>query len=882
MRPQAEPAAAQRVDGGSLMSSSRGRRALATLRDPSLALGVAILIGLAGFSIVVPIFAPDPNAIDETLRRDGFGAPPGPSRAHWLGTDALFRDVLSRLAHGGRLSLSVAAAGTAIATSVGAALGIAAGLCAGTRARALDALVLRVVELLLALPFLLTVAAIGALAGRADVGTMLLVLGLTGWAGLARVVRGATLALRRESFVLAAKALGGTTLSVARRHLWPNLSRPVVVFATSAVAQMVLAEAVLSYLTVGVQPPRASWGRMLHEAEPFLSTRPSLVALPALAIVLTAIGFSRVADGLARAAPAGRSSASAQVRAGGRALGRSRAPLDLALAGSLVLLAFVTSPRGLAAPGASSDNAAPAPRHGGTLRLATAYPIKAADPAIAYDEGASTLSSHVFARLVAFDEQGRLVPELAESFAVDAGGRAITFTLREAARLHDGSVLDATRVVRSLERTLHPKTPCPAASLYGKIDGFADYQAGKADRLRGLRVTGPRSLRIELSEPDATMLPLLTLAFAAPVCASMGDLADPARPAAPCGAGPFRWKAVASDGTVVLERHEGYFDAPKPYLDAIELTPGVRASTQRYRLERGELDHVRELSSSDAARFAADSRWATTSRWVPRKSVHGVFMNTEMPPFNDRAFRRAVSFALDPRQLERVRPDLAATDRMIPPGVARPSHEHPLRVVDQGRALAEMARAGYPFDPETGRGGYPERIEILAVPDSFDQAAAEIYQAQLARIGVRLDLRLVSFATYLAEVSSRRAARMGVAGWSADYPDPATFFDPVLSSETIRDRGSQNYAFFANAELDALLDRARVEPDRDARLALFGRAEEIVAAEAPWVPLYTQRILEVWQPRLRGYVPHPIIAARFTDAWLDAPLRSPSLEAPIP
>jgi ABC-type transport system substrate-binding protein len=229
--------------------------------------------------------------------------------------------------------------------------------------------------------------------------------------------------------------------------------------------------------------------------------------------------------------------------------------------------------------------------------------------------------------------------------------------------------------------------------------------------------------------------------------------------------------------------------------------------------------------------------------------------------------------AIDPSVLPKVRPNVEATDRMIPASIPGPDRSRPLRQHDLADALREMELGGYAFDPATGRGGYPQPIDYITVPDSFDQAAGEIFQQQLARVGLRVQLRLVSYATWLADVSTRRRVAMGWTGWHADFPDPSNFFSPILTTAAIQNEGSHNVAFFSNPELDTLMTRAQRELDREARMKLFERAEQIVCEEAPWIPVYTARSFELWHPYLRGYAPNPIIPQRFTDAWLDAQAR---------
>jgi ABC-type transport system substrate-binding protein len=289
--------------------------------------------------------------------------------------------------------------------------------------------------------------------------------------------------------------------------------------------------------------------------------------------------------------------------------------------------------------------------------------------------------------------------------------------------------------------------------------------------------------------------------------------------------------------------------------------------------------------SRDSVLYEASPAWAGRFRWSVTQGTNGIFLNTEVPPFNQRSLRRAVAMALDPSVLSRIRSDVFVADRVVPPSIPGPAERPPMRRYDVAGALAEMARAGYPFDPKTGRGGYPHPIDYIGVPDSGDQVNGEVWQQQLARVGIRLRLRLVSYATFLTEVGRRRAVPMGKTGWNADYPDASNFFEPILSTEAIHEEGSDNVAFFSNAELDALLARAHSEPDPERRFAAYERAEEIIRDEAPWVPLYATRVFEIWQPCLRGYRPHPVVLGRFNDVWLDrgAPsARALGLGAPRP
>jgi ABC-type dipeptide/oligopeptide/nickel transport system permease subunit/ABC-type transport system substrate-binding protein len=826
-------------------------------------LGLAVAGALSLFAIVGPWLTRwDPNQIDFALRRGAFGAPPGPSAAHWLGADHLFRDVFARLAAGARVSLTVAVAATALATLIGVMVGVLSGMTEGTRASAIDTFLMRVVDVMLALPFLLIVTAIGAAVGRTDMRTVLLVLGLVGWTGTARLVRAQTMQIRALDFVTAARALGAGPVRIVARHVLPNIAGAVVVVATTSMGQMILAEAVLGYLTVGIQPPQATWGRMLHESESFLGTRMMLIAAPGFAILLSVLAFSRIGDGLRDAVAGG---------PGGRAAGSmptTRWPTDLLIAVSALLVLSIAKP-GEVAPPLTRAPSHDAPRRGGTLRLASFVNLRALDPALAFDESARAIQELSFARLIHWDPEGRLTPDLAERYSTSADGKEYTFELREGARFHDGKVVLARDVKRSFERMAHPKTPSPGASMYGTIVGYGAFHAGKAPHIDGIEVRGERVVTFRLTQPDATFLPKMTLAFAAPVCASAGAFADAHSDALPCGAGPFRIAGWDLDKGVRLVRHEGYYAPGMPYLDGIVWSVNVPAPAQRYKFERGELDYTHELTGSDRDRYQASPAWAKQQRWVVNPLTFAIFLNCEMPPFDRRAIRRAVSHAVDPSVVEAMRADLVPVDRIVPATIPGPAQRPPMRKHDLALALREMAEGGYPYDPATGKGGYPEPIDYLAIADTSDQQHAEIWQQQLAKIGIRIRPKLTTWATFLAEVQRRKTSRMGNTGWSADFPDPSNFFEPTLASEAIQDEGSENVAFFASHELDALLKRAHAETDREKRDALYERAEEIVRDEAPWIPTMSSRTFELWQPWVRGYTRHAVLRGRFNDVWID-------------
>jgi ABC-type dipeptide/oligopeptide/nickel transport system permease subunit len=272
------------------------RRALARFRrNRGAVVGAAIVVGLVLFAIVAPIATThDPLASDFAHAISPSMGPLGPGWDRLFGADRIYRDVFARVAYGARLSLLIGCAATAIATVIGAVVGMIAGYFEG----AIDGVLMRLVDVGMAFPFLLLVMAIGASLDRITAATILVTLGLTGWLGTARIVRSKTLQVKRLDFVEAARALGARWPWILLRHVLPNVAGPLVVIASLSVAQMILAESVLGYLGAGIAPPTPTWGRMLYEAQGYIDVAPWMLIAPGSAIVLAAVGFNLVGEGV--------------------------------------------------------------------------------------------------------------------------------------------------------------------------------------------------------------------------------------------------------------------------------------------------------------------------------------------------------------------------------------------------------------------------------------------------------------------------------------------------------------------------------------------------------------------------------------------------------
>jgi ABC-type dipeptide/oligopeptide/nickel transport system permease subunit len=261
-------------------------------RDRFFQLGIAFVLIVLMAAVFAPWLAPH-NPVVGDLRGAYLVRPGG---RFLLGTDTQGRDVLSRVLYGARLSLAVGV----ISQSVSVTIGIVLGLLAGYYGRWVDALVMRLADITLAFPTLLLLIAVAA-AVKPSLPVVFVVIGVVGWAGMARLVRSQVLVLRRSEFVLAAQALGARDRRVLLRHLLPNVRTQVIIAATLGIGGAIMAEAALSFVGLGAQPPTPSWGAMVADGRDLLRVAPWISFAPGLAIGIAVLGFNLVGDGLREA-----------------------------------------------------------------------------------------------------------------------------------------------------------------------------------------------------------------------------------------------------------------------------------------------------------------------------------------------------------------------------------------------------------------------------------------------------------------------------------------------------------------------------------------------------------------------------------------------------
>ena len=250
--------------------------------------GGSVVLALLVISLLAPIMSPyDPSAIN------AWKVLSAPSLQHWFGTDELGRDVLSRILYGSRVSLKVGFVAVGIAVSIGTVVGLVSGYYSGL----VDATLMRLVDVMLCFPaFFLILAIITFL--EPSIWYIMMVIGLTGWMGVARLVRAETLSIREMDYVLAARCIGCSNARIIFRHILPNAISPVLVSATLGIAGAILTESALSFLGIGVQPPTPSWGNILTSGKDYIEFAWWLSLFPGLAILVTVLAYNLLGEGI--------------------------------------------------------------------------------------------------------------------------------------------------------------------------------------------------------------------------------------------------------------------------------------------------------------------------------------------------------------------------------------------------------------------------------------------------------------------------------------------------------------------------------------------------------------------------------------------------------
>ncbi|MGE5584415.1 MAG: ABC transporter substrate-binding protein [Bacillota bacterium] len=519
------------------------------------------------------------------------------------------------------------------------------------------------------------------------------------------------------------------------------------------------------------------------------------------------------------------------------------------LVASLLLFAMLVSVQGVIV-GAS-------PKYGGEFRFAFDRDAGTLDPASAHSSSRINVAALMFDQLVQFDDDNDVIPGLAESWSISQDGKTYTFHLRKGVKFHSGREFTADDVKYSFERLSDPKTKALGAWLLDNVVGKAEYASGKADEITGIKVVDDYTVKISLMVPEATFIRRLCTAYASIV--GKEGIGKDLQMQKPVGTGPFMYVEYIPNQIIRLVRNPHFWQKGLPYLDKVTIALSIDVSVQFMRFQAGQLEWLNIMDPVSFQTICNDPRFKDSLDLCPGTMLQVLTLNMKMEPFTNPKVRQAISWAID---RERIANDVLG-------GMAAPAY----RPLPPCAGTKINLPKSYGYDPEKAKqllreAGYPNgfKTEIITVANEIQKRASEAIQADLAKIGIQAEVRVVEPAAYTALANAGKApiVNMNVGCQIAD-PDEI-FFDFLHSSRT----PGLNRAVYENNQFDALVEQARRTLDENARNKLYVQAGKYIADDAPWVFLYYPHSPRVTQPYVRGVVSHQTRPDLIlTKAWMD-------------
>jgi ABC-type transport system substrate-binding protein len=488
----------------------------------------------------------------------------------------------------------------------------------------------------------------------------------------------------------------------------------------------------------------------------------------------------------------------------------------------------------------------------GELRLFGPDPITL-DPACASDAGSAEYIVEIFSGLVSFGLDLKVIPDVAEDWQVSDDGTVYTFTLRSNVLFHDNSrPVTADDFKFSLERALNPATQSTVGEVYlDDLVGAAEFIAGDAEEVTGIRVIDPQTLELTIVEPSAVFLEKLTYPTAYVVDQrEVGDATcfeGGGWTLTPNGTGPFKMEEWDLGRKIVLTANPRFHLVPAPALDRVTFILSGGSSFVMY--ENDEVDVTGIGSVNIESVRDPNSDLNADLREGPSLNIFYIGFNTQEEPFDDANLRNALSLSIDREFLARefLLDLVVPANGILPPGIDGYNED-----------LADI-----PFDPDAAR----DLLELAGGPGVLDGATiltsgqgatpSDILQVVLAmweqELGIAVTIEQEDFGLFLRDIDDGNFGMFSL-GWIADYPDPQNFLEIKLHSES-----ANNEAGYSNPEVDALLDQAIGEPDEATRLALYQEAEELIVIDMPWAPLYHGKASYLVKPYVEGFVIPPFV-----------------------
>lgn len=525
-----------------------------------------------------------------------------------------------------------------------------------------------------------------------------------------------------------------------------------------------------------------------------------------------------------------------------------------------------------------------------TLRVAVESDASTLDPAYAYDTSSIPFVRLLYRGLVDYDEKAGIVDEVAKQHLVSSDGKIYWFKLRRDVRFHYDEAtgkMPGRRVVAddfrfAIERILDPATASDGLALSGyhaiegadefseacsalneKIEAAPESQKSAlqkqkgALRIKGIKVKNEDEITFYLKKADATFFNYLALPFAYAMAPESVARWGKAISEHPNGCGPFMLERWVHDATLTLKKNPHYYNPEFPKSDRVHVEIGNSPTLQIMRFERGEVDTL-DISAAfppDFLRLRDSAQWKKNVLHGPMMDIRYLCLNNELAPLDNVLVRRAMNYAINRERIASFLAGRATIARgALPPGM--PGYNDKLFRYDYNpeKARQLLKQANYQDKPLT---------LWYSTREGWYEKAAQSIKADLAAVGMTIDLKGVRYPELKAQAGKRKNLHLSLMGWLQDFPDPSNFLDVLFNKASITPTASQNRAFYSNPKVNKLLNEALTESNRPKRLKMYQEAEKIIVDDAPWVFLHHTERYVVHQPWVTGYTIHPMWSERY-------------------
>ena len=544
-----------------------------------------------------------------------------------------------------------------------------------------------------------------------------------------------------------------------------------------------------------------------------------------------------------------------------RITGTGQSPRARWWVGCLVLGALWLSPG--PGPGQVEAQERPVAQAGGTYRRPLANDPATLDPARQRDIYSLAVGQQLFDGLVEFDQTLNITPALAQFWVASRDGLTWTFTLRKGVKFHHGREVTAEDVLYSFTRLLDPRIRSGGADLLMNIQGATEFREGRAKQVAGLVAPDRYTVRVTLTEAPVPFVSVLAVGQAKIVPRELVEEQGEAFGSQPVGTGPFRFVRWERGKEVVLAANPDYFDGPPKLARLIfRIFSGERREGAFAEFQAGALEDS-WIPTKDYRQIIASQSYQYFRRPIFNLRHYG--FNTRVKPFDDRRVRQAILYAVD---REAVVSEIwlgrhALARGILPPGTLGFNPKLKGYPYDPARARELLAQAGYP-----GGRGLPPLTIWSSVRSEEVLREHERIRKDLEAVGITAEFQYNPDWPSFSRAMQERKLPIFLRAWFADVPDPENFLAKLFYS------GSPfNYMGYASPAVDALLDKARAEPDMARRVEVYRRAEEMILEDAPLIPISHQTYERLFQPYVKGvevsglgdsYIP-------FRKVWLERP-----------